>query len=84
MISVTYGYARVSKSDRDDRNLDTQLHELANHGIRQELIFSDVMTGRLMCRPGWDEFMARVQPNDAIVVVWLDRFNCNFDEGVRI
>ena len=52
MIPVTYGYARVSKSDRDDRNLDTQLRELANHGIRQELIFSDVMTGRLMSRPG--------------------------------
>ena len=84
MIPVTYGYARVSKSDRDDRNLETQLRELANHGIREELIFSDVMTGRLMSRPGWDELMARVQPNDTIVVVWLDRFSRNFDEGVRI
>ena len=35
MIPVTYGYARVSKSDRDDRNLVTQLRELASHGIRQ-------------------------------------------------
>ena len=39
MIPVTYGYARVSKSDRDDRNLETQFRELANHGIRGELIF---------------------------------------------
>ena len=84
MIPVTYGYARVSKSDRDDRNLETQLRELANHGIREELIFSDVMTGRLMSRPGWDELMARIQPNDNIVVVWLDRFSRNFEEGVRI
>ena len=84
MIPVTYGYARVSKSDRDDLNLETQLRELANHGIRQELIFSDVMTGRLMSRPGWDELMAQVQPNDTVVVVWLDRFSRNFDEGVRI
>ena len=84
VIPVTYGYARVSKSDRDDRNLETQLRELANHGIREELIFSDVMTGRLMSRPGWDGLMARVQPNDTIVVVWLDRFSRNFDEGVRI
>ena len=52
MIPVTYGYARVSKSDGDDRNLETQLRELANHGIREELILSDVMTGRLMSRPG--------------------------------
>lgn len=28
--------------------------------------------------------MARIQPNDTIVVVWLDRFSRNFDEGVRI
>ena len=84
MIPVTYGYARVSKSDRDDRNLETQLRELANHGIREELIFSDVMTGRLMSRPGWNDLMARIQPNDTIVVVWLDRFSRNFEEGVRI
>ena len=84
MIPVTYGYARVSKSDRDDRNLETQLRELANHGIREELIFSDVMTGRLMSRPGWNDLVARVQQNDTIVVVWLDRFSRNFDEGVRI
>ena len=84
MIPVTYGYARVSKSDRDDRNLETQFRELANHGVREELIFSDVMTGRLMSRPGWDDLMARIQPNDTIVVVWLDRFSRNFDEGVGI
>ena len=27
MIPVTYGYARVSKTDREERNLETQLHE---------------------------------------------------------
>ena len=84
MIPVTYGYARVSKSDRDDRNLETKLRQLASYGIREELIFSDVKNGRLMSRPGWDEFMARVQPKYTIVVVWLDRFSRNFDEGVRI
>ena len=84
MILVTYGYARVSKSDRDDRNLETRLRELANHGIREELVFSDIMTGCLMSRSGWDELMARVQPNDTIVVVWLNCFSRNFDEGVRI
>ena len=84
MIPVTYGYARVSKSDRDDRNLETQIRELRNHGIREDLIFSDVMTGRLMSRSWWDKLMARFQANDTIVVVWLDRFSRNFDEGVRI
>ena len=43
-----------------------------------------MMTGWLMSRPGWDELVGRVQPNDTVVVVWLDRFGRNFDEGVRI
>ena len=70
MIPVTYGYARVSKSDRGDRNLETQLRELASHVIRQELILSDVMTGRLMSRPRWEELMTRVQPGGTTVVAW--------------
>ena len=32
MLPVTYGYARVSKSDDDAKNLDTQLRLLANQG----------------------------------------------------
>lgn len=84
MIPVTFGYAQVGKSDRDERNLGPQLRELANHVIREELIFSDVMTGRLMSRPGWDELMLLVRPKDTIVVVRLDHFSRNFDEGVSI
>ena len=52
--------------------------------MRAELIFSGVMTGRLMSRPGWDELMGRHQPKDTIVVVWPDRFSRNFDEGIRV
>ena len=40
MIPETYGYARVSKADRDDKNLETQLHELAQYGLRRDLIFA--------------------------------------------
>ena len=48
MLSVTYGYARVSEADDDARNLETQLGILADHGIREDLIFSDVASGRSM------------------------------------
>ena len=75
MIPVTYGYARVSKTDDDSKNLDTQLRELAAHGIRRELIFTDTASGRTMDRTGWRELMARVQPGDTIVVAFLDRFS---------
>ena len=84
MLPVTYGYARVSKSDDDARNLDTQLRLLANHGIRDDLIFTDVASGRTMNRPGWLDLMGRVRPGDTIVVGFLDRFSRNFEEGVRI
>ena len=42
LLPVTYGYARVSKSDDAARNLETQLRLLADHGIREDLIFSDI------------------------------------------
>ena len=84
MIRVTYGYARVSKTDDATRNLETQLHILQKFGIREEQIFTDDMTGSSMSRPAWNELMTRVRPNDTVVVAWLDRFSRNFDEGVRI
>ena len=84
MLSVHYGYARVSKADDEARNLETQLGILADHGIREDFIFSDVASGRTMNRSGWLDLMSRVQPGDTIGAAFLDRFSRNFEEGVRI
>ena len=84
MLPGTYGYARVSKADDDAKNLETQLGILPDHGIREDLIFSDVASGRTMNRSGWVNLMSQVQPGDTIVVAFLDRFSRNFEEGVRI
>ena len=84
MIPVTYGYARVGKTDDATRNPETQLHILEEYGIREEHIFTDEMTGSSMSRPAWNELMTQVRPNDTIVVAWLDRFSRNFEEGVKI
>ena len=46
LIAVTYGYARVSKADDESKNLDPQLMLLAEHGIRPDLVYSDVASGR--------------------------------------
>ena len=69
MIPVTYGYAQVSKTYDTTRNLETQLHILQQFGIRGEHIFTREMTGRPMPRPGWNELMTPVQPNDTVVTV---------------
>ena len=84
MIAVTYGYARVSRADDESKNLDTQLMLLAGNGIRGDLVFSDVASGRNLERTGWQELMARVQEGDTIVVAFFDRLSRNFDDGVRI
>ena len=82
-LSVTYGYARVSKADDESKNLETQLRILAEHGIRDHLVFTDVASGRSLQRPGCQALMEVLQPGDT-VVAFLDRFSRNFEEGVRI
>ena len=83
-LPVTYGYARVSKSDDGARNQETQLRLLTEHGIREDLDFSDIATGRTLRRAGWQELMSRLRPGDTLVVAFLDRLSRNFEEGVRI
>ena len=74
IIPVTYGYARVSKTDGATRNLETQPHILQQYGIREEHIFTDVMIGCSISHPAWKELMTWVSPRDTIVVACLDRF----------
>ena len=64
MIPVTYGYARISKTGDAMRNPETQFHVLQEFGIREEHIFTGGMTGSPMSRPGWNELMTPVQPDD--------------------
>ena len=84
MIAVTYGYARVSKADDEAKNLETQLRVLADHGIRPDLVYSDVASGRNLQRPGWQDLMSRIQSGDTLVVAFLDRLSRSFEDGVRI
>ena len=82
--SLTYGYARVSKSDDEARNLETQLRLLDEYGVRPNLVYQDVASGRSLARSGWQELMEVVRPGDTIAVAFLDRFSRHFEEGVRI
>ena len=84
MLPVTYGYARVSKADDDSKNLETQLRILADHGIRDHLVYTDVASGGSLQRPGWQELMARLRSGDTLVVAFLDRLSRNFEDGVGI
>ena len=61
------------------RNLETQLRLLADHGIREDLIFSDIATGRTLRRAGWQELMSRLRTGDTLAVAFLDRLSRNFE-----
>ena len=84
IIPVTYGYARVSKADDANRNLETQVHILQELGIRKGHIFAGEVTGSSRSRPAWNELMTRVRPRVTVVVPRFDRVRRNFDERVRI
>ena len=73
MIPVSYGYARISKTDAATRNLETRLHIPQEYGIREEHIFADEVTGSSMSRPAWNELMTRVRPKDSAVIAWRGR-----------
>ena len=84
MIPVSYGYARPSKADRDESNLETQLYQLEKYGVRRELIFVGEGSGMAFKRSGWRDLMGRVQPGDVIVVYNLAIFGRHLEESVAI
>ena len=51
---------------------------LAEHGIRPDLVHSDVASGRNLKRRGWQELMTQVQEGDTIVAI---RENIDTREG---
>ena len=69
MIPVAYGCAGVSKTDDATRNPETQLHVLQEFGTREEHIFTGGMTDSSLSRPGRNELMTPVQPNDTVFTV---------------
>lgn len=74
---TTYGYARVSSKDQ---NLNRQLDAFAGVHIPQERIYTDRLTGSTFERPGYQQLLARLRPQDVLVVKSIDRLGRNYDE----
>jgi len=65
------GYARVSTSEQ---NLDMQIEALKKYGVREDLIFTDKMSGAIDKRPGFIGALKFAQREGTEFVVWkLDR-----------
>jgi DNA invertase Pin-like site-specific DNA recombinase len=63
------GYARVSTSDQ---HVEKQVARLTEAGC--ERVFTDIASGKLASRPGWDACLAYLRAGDTLVAVKLDRF----------
>jgi DNA invertase Pin-like site-specific DNA recombinase len=62
------GYARVSTEGQD-----LALDALRNHGVANELIFTDKASGAKRDRPGLDACFKELRPGDILLVWRLDR-----------
>lgn len=66
------GYARVSTS-KQGQSLDTQRDALIDAGCGKKHIYTDTISGTKWQRPGLDDALAYMRPNDTLVVTRLDR-----------
>jgi DNA invertase Pin-like site-specific DNA recombinase len=73
-----YGYARVSTTGQ---NLETQIKQLKNAGVKEDNIYSEKFTGTRIDRPVFDQVLNLLQAGDTLSVTKLDRFARNVSEA---
>lgn len=83
MISLIYGYARVSTAGqcRDGNSLEDQVAALEHYGC--QTIIQEAFSGKTMERPKFQKLLERLQPGDTLVVCKLDRFARTAIDGVQ-
>lgn len=75
------GYCRVSTA-RQTESLDTQRDALVDAGCDPNRIYQDVISGTKWSRPGLDDALSYMRPNDTLVVTRLDRLGRSLVEVV--
>lgn len=76
------GYARVSTS-KQGLSLDTQREALIDAGCDENRIYSDTISGTKWQRPGLEDALAYMRPDDTLVVTRLDRLGRNLVDTVN-
>jgi DNA invertase Pin-like site-specific DNA recombinase len=75
------GYARVSTSHQ---KLTIQVAELKNVGVREDRIFTDIMSGATDEREGLQRLLARAEKDDVIICTKMDRLGRNTADMINI
>jgi DNA invertase Pin-like site-specific DNA recombinase len=74
------GYARVSTSHQ---KLTSQITELKTAGVRDDRVFTDMMSEQLMSVQGY-RLLARAEKDDIILCTKMDRSGRNTADMIRI
>ena len=74
--AAVFGYIRVSQAEGES-GLATQRRTLNDHGLRDDRIFTDVISGRNMRRHSWNTLREMLRPGDVVVVPRIDRLARN-------
>ena len=75
------GYARVSTNKQ---KLESQFIALQKVGVREDRIFSDMMTGANDNREGLQKLLARAEREDVIICTKMDRLGRNTADMIQI
>ncbi|ECH6754812.1 recombinase family protein [Salmonella enterica subsp. enterica serovar Poona] len=75
------GYARVSTSHQ---KLTLQVAELKSAGVREDRIFTDMMTGATDEREGLQRLLGRAEKDDIIICTKMDRLGRNTADMIHI
>lgn len=75
------GYARVSTSHQ---KLTVQITELKSVGVRNDRIFTDMMSGATDEREGLQRLLARAEKDDIIICTKMDRLGRNTADMIHI
>ena len=82
MDPAIFGYIRVSQA-AGESGLATQRRILNDHGLRDDRIYTDMISGKNMRRPAWTQLREMLWPGDVVVVPRIDRLAGNLAEGIR-
>ncbi len=77
MSNKIYGYVRVSSKDQCE---DRQMLALREHGVPEENIFMDKLSGKDFNRPEYIRLLRRLHPGDMVVIKSIDRLGRNYEE----
>lgn len=76
------GYTRVSTSQQG-QSLDTQRDALIDAGCDSKHIYPDTISGKKWQRPGLEQALAYMRPDDTLVVTRLDRLGRSLVDTVN-